>query len=288
MSFVLLNGITSSELQGLSAKELLLRYPKGAFTTARTLHQTKILCLNEHIDRLKHSSMAVFDSAIPDIAEFEKLLYTTFRSAMTVDAVHYPELSCSELRITIIVTMIEHSLSFISHTATLPPVPTVPVSVKLQPYQRVAAEVKSIQWVHDRQRMEALINGNIHEVLLSESDYTNEVCILEGLSSNFFALYESNGSFVLVTCPVGLVLGGTIRKLVLEAAELVGLAVVEECPLLSKICSCFITSTSRLILPIAEMELKDGRSLRFDVVPVLCQLREALLKILDSQSCSPF
>ena len=95
--------------------------------------------------------------------------------------------------------------------------------------------------------------------------------ITEGSCSNFFAVYrvpECENSFVLRTAGNDRVLGGTVRELLLEkysktfndenASKRFRISVSSIPPTVDEIqdwVGCFITSTSRLVLPISEVIL---------------------------------
>lgn len=82
--------------------------------------------------------------------------------------------------------------------------------------------------------------------------------LYEGLSSNFAVLDRGNR---LITAPTTDVLCGTIMEVVKLVARELGIEVVEDFPLLSELGSyegCFLTSTSRLVLPIVAMRLPNG------------------------------
>jgi hypothetical protein len=83
--------------------------------------------------------------------------------------------------------------------------------------------------------------------------------LLEGTQTNFFAL--SSDGRTLLTAPEGAVLGGTVRRLVVdEVAPALGLRVLAVPPTLAGAAGggwagAFLTSTSRLVLPVDELLL---------------------------------
>jgi branched-subunit amino acid aminotransferase/4-amino-4-deoxychorismate lyase len=77
--------------------------------------------------------------------------------------------------------------------------------------------------------------------------------IMEGLTSNIFAIMDDT----VFTAKDG-VLYGTVRHLLLKVCEAHGIKVVEAAPKLSDISKwqgCIVSSTSRLALPVAEVQL---------------------------------
>eukprot|EP00877_Chromochloris_zofingiensis_P005400 jgi/Chrzof1/14861/Cz09g18230.t1 len=118
------------------------------------------------------------------------------------------------------------------------------------------AKAKDSEWVLQRQGLEQQKPADVNEVVLS----TPEGHIMEGLTSNFFVL--QGGS--VVTADEG-VLSGTVRELVLEVCLEQGIPVVLQPPCIHDIDhwqGAFISSTSRLMLPVDEIQYHhaDGSS----------------------------
>lgn len=109
--------------------------------------------------------------------------------------------------------------------------------------------VKSTRWIQERQQLEDLKGTEYEEVLLVEDG-----AVLEGLSSNFAAISQQG---CLVTAPPGRVLAGSVMGLVRQACAELGIPVAERCPAIGEAASwqaAFITSTSRLVLPVARLD----------------------------------
>ncbi|KAL0215623.1 hypothetical protein P9112_007807 [Eukaryota sp. TZLM1-RC] len=280
---VLVNNSDDHQYLGYTAKHLLLEFPIGGFSTARTFNRNKILCLDLHIERLIQSTSSVVS---PSVLPSEHILRTsireTIRTALHNASKHIP--SEAELRITIIVAQVDHQLRFISHTTELPPLPRSNVTTRLEYYNRKDAQMKTTSWVAERKTLERYINNQVHEVLLGEEK--NGKCFLhEGLSSNVFTLSNSK----LFTCPIGMVLGGTIRAMVIKAASLLGIPIVEQCPVLEEAEALFITSTSRLILPVGTLQTKDMGELKFESEGcfLVTRLSRKVLELLELESEIP-
>ena len=67
---------------------------------------------------------------------------------------------------------------------------------------------------------------------------------------------SSSSPYTVLTAGDGLVLGGTVRRLLLEVCEREGIPVVFEPPLVAEAGgweACFVSSTSRLLLPVDEL-----------------------------------
>lgn len=113
---------------------------------------------------------------------------------------------------------------------------------------------------------------------------SNEVILIddvgrlyEGLSSNFAVLDVDNR---LITAPSSAVLSGTIMEVVKVVAGDMGIVVVEEFPLVSRLCTykaAFVTSTSRLVLPIHLLTLDNGQEISFHYEP---NDKDAIINIL--------
>ncbi|OMH86161.1 hypothetical protein AX774_g275 [Zancudomyces culisetae] len=125
--------------------------------------------------------------------------------------------------------------------------------------------VKGISWMLEREKMEELIVPPINEVVLVDP---YKLGCYEGISSNFFVTQFSSGketeysSYRLVTAPLDVVLKGTIMDLLLKICQKYGIAVDYRLPLLSELqtgawSGAFVTSTSRLVLPIYSVKIFD-------------------------------
>lgn len=95
------------------------------------------------------------------------------------------------------------------------------------------------------------MNRDSNEVLLRDSDGN----LYEGLSSNFFVV-DANGT--VITAPEDFVLNGTIRRIAIQCCVKLGIPVAYELPNIANIDTwqgAFLTSTSRLLLPIDKFHI---------------------------------
>lgn len=131
--------------------------------------------------------------------------------------------------------------------------------------------VKDSQWVRDRASLEKNKGQEINEVVLVD-DSEN---VYEGMASNFFAVRRrqqqqldedgvSKSDYVIQCASLDHVLLGTIMKLVMALCEKEKIDIEWVFPRLQdaragKWEGCFLTSTSRLLLPIETIYSKDGR-----------------------------
>ncbi|EFN53257.1 hypothetical protein CHLNCDRAFT_137177 [Chlorella variabilis] len=140
----------------------------------------------------------------------------------------------------------EGAFDVLVHVSALPPRPAPPVRVVMRGAPRHNAEAKDSEWVRQRRGLLHGLPPGVEEVLLVGEGGA----LLEGLSSNFFAVARG----AVHTAGEG-ILAGTVREVVLAVARREGIPVVLEPPRLADLEAwdgCFITSTSRLLLPVDE------------------------------------
>lgn len=159
----------------------------------------------------------------------------------------------------------------------LPPPPTL-AQVEVQRLQRANPSVKSAQWVLDRRDAELGMQAGSNEVVIA--DETGR--LYEGLSSNF-AVIDAQGR--LLTAPNEAVLSGTIMELAKAAAAEIGLPVEHTFPRLQDLKgyqAAFITSTSRLLLPISRVCLGDSPPIPLNSLehPALVQLQNRVRELV--------
>lgn len=122
---------------------------------------------------------------------------------------------------------------------------------------RATPNIKSTTWIQERKALEARKGTEYNEILLVDNGL-----VYEGLSSNFAVITDKG---TVRTAPNSLVLAGTVMAMVKEISAELGIGVEEECPNIKDIGSwraAFITSTSRLLLPISQLCI-DGYSTLF-------------------------
>jgi len=143
------------------------------------------------------------------------------------------------------------------HATLLPTRRLPPIKCVVAGAPRTNALAKDSEWVRARTSLEATKKEDVEEILLSD---TNEGRVLEGTQTNVFALIDN----VLYTAGGADVLEGTVRRLVIEVCKLHDIPIIYEAPKLgggidTPIWSgAFLTSTSRLVLPINEIEYTDS------------------------------
>jgi branched-chain amino acid aminotransferase len=225
-------------------KEASAALPPGSYTTLRTYGGRNLVRLQRHVERLR-------ESVVPAVAP-EDLPETRVRRAIAaaLQATGYPE---SRLRVTFAPPRLFVSIEPFS------PLPEAlyreGVACATVNLHRENPHAKSTSFLEAAQQAAGTLPDGVHEGLMVDTDGA----ILEGLSSNFFAVCAGT-----LRAEDERALHGVTRSMVLElAAELVprrGPALrVDE---LAAAAECFLTSVSREILPVVVIDgsaIGDGR-----------------------------
>jgi branched-subunit amino acid aminotransferase/4-amino-4-deoxychorismate lyase len=210
--------------------------PAGAYTTLRTYRGDRVVRLGQHVQRLADSVRIQGYVASLDEADVRRLVAEALKST------GYPE---SRLR----VTFAPPSL-FVS----VQPLEPLPESLYRDgvwcvtvPLRRDHPDSKDTRFIATASAAYQTLPPGAHEGLMVAEDGS----ILEGLSSNFFALLDG----VLHTEDKR-ALPGITRSIVLELCQ--GLAPVSLTSVrvadLPRVTECFITSVSREILPVTRVD----------------------------------
>lgn len=215
--------------------------PEGAYTTLRTYGHTGLILLDDHFDRLELTAQLLGYPVQLNRLALRRLICQVLRQSAGDE---------SRLRLVIDCTQQHGDIWIATEPLTIPPA---------QAYRDgVAVLVRVMQRENPKAKDSAFIAMS-HEARQLKSDEINEVLmvgasgeVLEGLSSNFFAI--RNG--VLMTPDEG-ILPGLTRSLILDEAQKAGIPVrFEALPVrdLSSLDEAFISSTSRAVLPITTIE----------------------------------
>ncbi|KAG0347887.1 hypothetical protein BGZ54_004778 [Gamsiella multidivaricata] len=281
----------------------LLDYPTGAYTGMRTFGRIGIMDFTGHTARLATSLQQIRFPAtaaptidpnvdvVEDIAATEGL--AALRSAETMkqettdlvraglkfyykqlkEGLHNGELAAAEAGETK-VTVKQPTL--IAHFEPLKAPKTPRCQVEVHGSPRKHATAKDSQWVHDRRKLEAKLDRDSNEAILLD-DETQD--LYEGLSSNFYAFDRQRQT--VLTAPPGTVLLGTIQKVVQKVCQAQSIPIDYTFPNLKHIDDwegAFISSTSRLVLPIQRLVLPDGSIKEFRKSPAIELIRDEVLK----------
>lgn len=217
--------------------------PQGAYTTLRTFGGPAVLRLDEHLARLEESARLSGTEVY--------LNWPTIRAALheAITAFGTPD---TRVRLTLDTTR-EPGTIYISLEPLRPPQVggrEQGIRVVTRRLQRQNPKAKSTTFLASAGEIRRTLPAGCHEAIMVSADGR----LLEGLSSNFFAIRDHE----LWTAEEG-VLSGITRALVLEEAADEGLTIhleglpVAELPTLDE---AFITSSGRAVLPVVEI---DGR-----------------------------
>jgi len=103
----------------------------------------------------------------------------------------------------------------------------------------------------DRQQIEQNKLPNTNEIVMAEPNGF----LTEGMTSNFFTIEKG----IICTAPDSLVLNGTVRRALLQLCKERAIPIEMRMPNVNDAKEwegCFITSTSRLVLPIDKLQIE--------------------------------
>jgi branched-chain amino acid aminotransferase len=215
--------------------------PGGSYTTFRTYGGTRVIRLSDHLVRLNTAAnliernnflmdTAAVRSALREVVAL--LPSSEHRIRLTMDLEQEP----GNVYITL------EKMSPLPHHAYQQGVKTITCSI-----QRSVPKAKLTRFINSAYDIRKQMPDDVHEALMVSSGK-----ILEGLSSNFFAVKEG----VIWTAEEG-VLSGVTRSVVLD--EILGEGIPSRfSPLavddISVIEEAFITSSSRGVLPVVQID----------------------------------
>lgn len=291
----------------LDSTQFLLKYPKGAYTSARTVNQKCVYRFNQHVNRLAQSAASMLQTTIHEATQHDlpllsQLVQPDLLRTRVIDSLgaamtafrerHGAKLQpTDEFKLTVLSTwepIAPEKLSDLtqvdlySHITLLPQSDrTQAVRLEISGPQRPEPDTKSSQWVRDRQ---SLCDNDFEEVLLT----TTCGQLLEGTQTNFFIVKDG----AVVTADEH-ILKGTIRASVLEICEQFSIPVVLRPPKIDELHDAqgaFITSTSRLVLPVDEIVdmTHSGATITFPQSAVIDRIAQAVKKDLESKSSLVF
>ena len=244
----------------LSLNELLDRYPNSVYTALRTCGNENgrwnILQLTAHYQRLLHSA----SEKLPNCKSLQLEDLKRMLNSLLEDA----SKSCDHRLTVILISNREWDCSLLGFANVISSQPPS-ISIKMAIHKRSNPNIKSTDWIMERESLESLKGALFNEVVLMD----DQGCIYEGLSSNFAIIYSnptsSSDGPVLVTAPDEVILKGTVMNVVLEACRILGwrlerrLISINE--LRDQFHCAFITSTSRMVLPVETISLCDGSTI---------------------------
>ena len=229
----------------LTSKEFLTSRPSGAYTTARTCAGgTRLFEWSTHLARTASSVTAMMTAHGGKVKESLVDLTTADTLRPRIEATVAPAMreytrahgAGTELKATLLVNWEGDTGSVACHIQPLPPLPTAPVRVEVRGAPRANALAKDSSWVSERAPLEALLRGDMHELILA----TETGALMEGSQTNFYAIQDG----AVHTAGDG-ILEGTVRRLLLEVCAREGVPVVLQPPQLGE--SCVVATWGRTV-----------------------------------------
>ncbi|ETI38329.1 hypothetical protein L914_15341 [Phytophthora nicotianae] len=285
----------------LDATAFLLAHPRGAYTAARTVLQTKIFDYDAHIRRLVESTVVMQSEKqlISNAVEKELRPRTeaTIIAAMTAFKGLYEVQKDQEYKINVLVCPTEGNIGegevladtdVYCHVGFLPPLRSEMVKLEVAGLPRHNAVAKDSAWVRERKAIYDRMAPDMEEVILMDPATRH---LLEGSQTNFYTIQDG----AVYTAEEG-ILKGTVRSLVLEVCEENGIPVKLSPPTLDDVDKwqgCFISSTSRLVLGAKSLkyehpETKEPMTRRFLPNPILDKITTAVRHSVIGKSTEVF
>jgi branched-subunit amino acid aminotransferase/4-amino-4-deoxychorismate lyase len=217
--------------------------PGGGYTTFRTFEKNKILRIDNHLTRLEETAILSQNLIRLDHARIKSALHTMLNTFPSNDA---------RVRIILDLEQSPGDLYFLIEPLRTPSVDQyhTGVGVLTRVMQRQNPKAKLTGFIETASAARDKLPAGENEILMVGSDGT----ILEGLSSNFFAVH--NGT--IITADDG-VLSGITRQLVLEEVRRLNIPIefrglpAEQLQFVEE---AFITSASRAVLPVTSIDDK--------------------------------
>lgn len=223
-----------------SLDEVSSRLPEGAYSTFRTFGGNRVLCFEDHVIRLEESARLTGRAVVVDAAGLRGVLRNLL-----------PRAGMEDVRVRLTLDLAgTPGMMFISLEPLLPP-PDWKYSQGVRAVtcalRRPNPKAKSTGFIPQAEIARQAIPEGVEEGLMVERG-----TVLEGLSSNFFAVDEGD----VVTAP-GEVLEGITRRLVLEEIAGADLPLRREAPALNRLANwteAWITSSSRGVMPVVQID----------------------------------
>lgn len=226
----------------LSIDQGMRLLPSGAYTTFRTFQHAKVLHLEDHLRRLEETARLDRQPIELDHLHIRRMLRLAVES--------YPVDRELRLRLLIDLETQPGTTYLLAEHLHLPGADDYRAGVKVITcnFERANPRAKLTRTMVGATQFRQALPGDVNEALMVDASGL----IGEGLSSNFFAVKND----ILWTAETG-VLAGITRQLVLQAADRTGIPVcrdrlsVTELP---NIQEAFITSSSRAVLPVRQVD----------------------------------
>ena len=189
---------------------ITMQIPGGAYTTFRTYEHSKALRLDAHLERLKETAELAGKPLNYDPADIRAYIREVLDK--------YPEEQDLRIRIVIDLNQKPGEIYLMSEYLRIPSEDDYRNGVKLIScdHQRKNPKAKLTRSIHGAQEVRDGFGEDVHEALMLDEEGN----ILEGLTSNFFAVYRGE----LWTNEED-VLSGVTRSLLIEVAESAGIQI---------------------------------------------------------------
>jgi branched-subunit amino acid aminotransferase/4-amino-4-deoxychorismate lyase len=251
-------------------------HPQAAYSTMRAGCDGRIFQLQHHLQRLQESTKSLL--GIPEFDTRRRIilgLIEVLSNTATTTPIPSPP-TTNDSKITVVV---QHNAIQILKEEMKPKSMNKLIHVIVGGTPRHDPTTKNLQYVHDRQ---SFVDPTKEETLLLDPT-TNR--ILEGSQSNFFVVKQG----IVETANDG-ILFGTVRAVVLEGCEALGIPVKLQPPILNEMTSwdeAFLASTSRLVMGI-DIFGPDEKPHNFSKNrPITTQLQEWVSLAVQRKSTSP-
>ena len=225
----------------LSLDEATRQLPEGAYTTFRTYRRFQIVNLTDHINRLEETARLADHPLSLNRAALKKALHIAFMA--------FPS-DQKRVRVILDLTRDVGSLYILIEKLVVPSKEEYEngVAIITRRLQRNNPKAKLTDFIKTAEDVRQELPPGVHEVIMLDEHQQ----VLEGLSSNFFAIKSG----VIWTANEG-ILAGITRQTVLNIIQAQGIPIkfaginVDE---ISDLDEAFLTSTSRAILPVREID----------------------------------
>lgn len=252
----------------LSLDDISRQIPGGVYTTFRTYQKRYAISLSDHFERLENSASLSGQSITLDREWIRLQLRKVLEHFLSEEA---------RVRISIDLTKKAGDVYFGLEELHTPSIEEYRqgVSIITQKMHRENPQAKATSFIQEAEKVRQQNDKKgINEILMISDDGH----VLEGLSSNFFGILHGH----IVTAKDG-ILPGITRKVVLDLANQLGIPVVYNnlrVGDISKLDEAFITSASRAVLPVTNI---DGQPVRNGQVgEITRKLQTAFQKNLDA------
>jgi len=220
---------------------ITMAIPGGAYTTFRTYEHDKALRLEAHLIRLSETAQLAGEPLGYDPLDIRPYICEILD--------HYPDEQDLRIRIVIDLHQNPGETYLMSEPLKTPSEKDYRDGIKLVTcdHQRINPKAKLTRSIPGAQEIREGFDEDVHEALMLDEDG----CILEGLTSNFFAVFKSE-----LWTNEEAVLSGVTRSLVIEVAENAGLKINFQSlklEMAGEFEEAFITSSSRAILPVVQI-----------------------------------